>query len=66
MMAFLVDDVARDVSRITGIPWHYERVHQRGVPHPFLDLDRLDWWDRMRVAFTQIGVTYFLCLSQSN
>ncbi len=68
-MAYLVDDVAVDVSRITGIPWSYERVHQRGARHPFIDLDKLTWWERFRVAWTLIGVNFYLeatCTPQHN
>ncbi len=56
---FLVDDEAVDVSRMTGLPWSYERVSQHGVPQPFLDLRMLDWWQRFRVAWCLIG-GYFL------
>ena len=59
-MAYLIDDDARDVSRITGIPWSYERVHQRGVPHPYIDLGALDRIDRLRVAFAMIGAQYYV------
>lgn len=55
MMPYLLDDEAVDVSRITGIPWSFERVSQRGVPQPFLDLRNLSWWDRFRVAWAMIG-----------
>jgi hypothetical protein len=61
-VAYLIDDEAIDVSRITGIPWCYRRVHQRGALHPFLDLAELDWWDRWRVAWTIIGGHSFLSL----
>lgn len=54
-LVYLTDDDAVDVSRITGIPWSWERVHQRGPRHPFLDLTNLCWWDRWRVAWTWIG-----------
>ncbi len=57
---FLVDDAAVDVSRLTGIPWSYERVHQRGVPRPFIDLDSLTWWERFRIAWTLIGANFYL------
>lgn len=55
MYPYLIDDEAVDVSRMTGIPWSWEKVHQRGVRHPFIDLNKLDWWDRMRVVFALIG-----------
>jgi len=55
MCDFLVDDEAKDISRITDIPWSWQRVHQRGVLRPFLDLRNLDWWDRWRVVWAQIG-----------
>jgi hypothetical protein len=54
-MMYLTDDEAIDVSRMTGIPWSYERVHQRGVPRPFLDLRNLPWWEQWRVAWARIG-----------
>jgi hypothetical protein len=57
---WLVDDEARDVSRLTGIPWFFARIHQRGAEHPCIDLGELDGWDRLRVAFAQIGAHYYL------
>lgn len=54
-MNYLMDDEAIDISRITGIPWCYAKVHQRGIKHPFLDLSALSWWDRFRVAWAYIG-----------
>ena len=57
---YLVDDVARDVSRMTGIPWSWQRVHQRGPMHPFIDLMDLGWWERFRVAWARIGAQVFM------
>lgn len=51
----LTDDEARDVSRVTGIPWYYGRIHQRGPLHPLMDLSELDWWDRFRVAWVLVA-----------
>ncbi len=55
---YIVDEEARDVSQMTGIPWYYARVHQRGALHPFIDLVDLCWWDRWRVAWARIGGYY--------
>jgi hypothetical protein len=52
--AFLTDDTAVDVSRVTGIPWRYAVVESRGVARPYLDLLALDWWDQFRVAWTLV------------
>lgn len=57
---YLIDDEARDVSWLTGIPWYYARVHQRGPLHPFIDLVELQWWDRWRVAWARIGVYHLI------
>lgn len=57
---YLTDELAVDVSRITGIPWSYQKVHQRGIHRPFMDLRQLDWVDRLRVAFTLIGGYYYI------
>ena len=54
-MSYLIDDEARDVSTLTGLPWRWARVHQRGPLHPYLDLLELCWWDRWRVAWARIG-----------
>jgi hypothetical protein len=56
----LVDEEARDVSRITGIPWAYERIHQRGVLHPVIRVDDLGWWDRWQIVWATIGVRFYL------
>ncbi len=57
---YLYDDAAVDVSRITGIPWSWQQLETGGTRRPFLDLMELDWWDRMRVAFTVIAVECLL------
>lgn len=56
----LVDDEAVDVSRVTGIPWCWRRVETRGPYRPVLDLTELSWWERFRVAWTHIGITYYV------
>lgn len=54
-MSWLLDHEAVDVSRMTGVPWHYARVHQHGPLHPFIDLAALDWWDAWRVCWARIA-----------
>src|SRR5690349_11289884 len=56
----LTGSEAIDISRITGIPWAYRVTRTRGEPEPTIDLHRLDWWDRFRVAFARVGAHYFL------
>lgn len=60
MITYLYDDAAKDVSRITGIPWAYLQVETRSPRRPAINLLELDWWDRMRVTFTVIACEYLL------
>jgi hypothetical protein len=60
VITYLYDDAAKDVSRITGIPWAYLQVESRGPRRPAINLLELDWWDRMRVALTIIAVENLL------
>jgi hypothetical protein len=59
-IAYLFDNAAVDVSRITGIPWEYQQLETGGPRRPCLNLLELDWWDRMRVTLTVIGVESLL------
>ncbi len=59
-MTFLVDHEALDVARMAGVAWQWQRIHQRGPQHPFIDLDRLDWWDKWRVAWARIGAYHWI------
>jgi hypothetical protein len=63
--------VAVDVSRLTGLPLAQigsrldegAEIHPFAVTHPermFLDLTRMAWWDRWRVAWALIGAHYYL------
>jgi hypothetical protein len=60
VITYLYDDAAKDVSRITGIPWAYLQVESRSPRRPAINLLELDWWDRMRVTFTVIACEYLL------
>jgi hypothetical protein len=57
---YLVDDEARDVSRMTGLEWTPAKVHSKGIVRPFLDLRTLDYWDQFMVAWTMIGAYAYL------
>jgi hypothetical protein len=57
---YLLDEEAKDVSRVTGIPWCWQKVHQRGDYHPFIDLTQLDWAAQFQVAWSLIGMNYYL------
>lgn len=59
-VTYLYDNAAIDVSRITGIPWAYQQLETGGEQRPCLNLLELDWWDRMRVTLTVIGVEALL------
>jgi hypothetical protein len=65
-VGYLTGGEALDVARLTGLK--LTTVHHRswepadidpnavGAGHScFLDLTRLSWWDRMRVAWVRIG-----------
>lgn len=56
----LLDDIAQDVSRITGIPWAWERVETKQPKRPCINLFNLDPIDRLRVSFALIG-GHFYC-----
>lgn len=56
----LLDDIAQDVSRITGIPWSYERVETKQPKRPCINLFNLDPIDRLRVSFALITGHYML------
>lgn len=58
-MTLITDDAARDVSRITGIPWSYQKVHQRGAMHPVIDPQELDAWANLQIAFAMIGANFW-------
>lgn len=51
----LIGEDAITVSRITGIPWAYERVVSRGPLIPTIHLARLPYVMQMRVAVAMIG-----------
>lgn len=57
---YLVDDEARDISRMLGIEWEYQQVHSKGVRRPFIDLQKLDPWMRFRVAWCLISGYHYL------
>lgn len=59
-IAYLYDDAAIDVSRITGIPWAYQQLETGGNQRPCINLLELDWFDRMKVAFAVIAVENML------
>lgn len=55
MRPYIVDEEARDVSRITGIPWSYERVQSNDIRRPCIMFDDLCWVDKLGVAFALVG-----------
>lgn len=59
----LVDQEAVDVSRLTGIPWYWGRLHQRGPQHPLMDLNELEWWDQWLVLWARVGAHAFIDFS---
>ena len=61
----LTDEWAQDASRLTGIPWSYQRVHQRGVLHPVIDTSELEWQDKWRLAWAIIGAMAYCDLAGS-
>ncbi len=65
-LAYLYDSAAKDVSRVTGIPWGYGRPSNTDHPRPFISLLDLNWGDRFRVAWTLIGMEYWLALRSTN
>jgi len=58
-VTYFLDDEAIDISRLTGIPWSWQKVHQRGNRHPYLEVSDLSWWERWRVAWAYIGAHYW-------
>ncbi len=54
-MTYLYADAAVDASRLTGIPWSWERVETGTPPTPCINLTTLAWWDRWKVAWALIG-----------
>lgn len=59
-VVILTGEEAVDVSRMTGIPWSWERVASWEPLVPVLDLLRLSYADRMRVAWARIGAWFYL------
>jgi hypothetical protein len=68
---YLTGAEAVDVARLTRLPltsarhrpWEAPDIAPDAVTAAadvYLDLTRLDWFDRMRVAFARIGGHYFL------
>lgn len=53
-------DVVPDISRITGLPWFWARVQQRGPMHPVIDTRTLSETDRLRVALT-LACGHYYC-----
>lgn len=59
-VTFFVDEEAVDISRLTGLPWSFQKTHQRGVLRPYLEISSLDWFDKWRVAWAYIGAHYYV------
>lgn len=59
----LLDDIAQDVSRITGIPWAWERVETKAPKRPCINLFNLDPIDRLRVSLALVGGHYYCDLT---
>ena len=53
------DSIIPDVSRITGVPWFYARVHQRGALHPVIDADTVSGVGRLRLTLALVGGHYY-------
>jgi hypothetical protein len=64
-----------DVNRWTGVPmsarqrkkWHEPDTHFGavdqgviGIDEVFIDLDRLSYWDAMKVAWCRIGASFYI------
>jgi hypothetical protein len=59
-MSVLTGNYAVDVSRMTGIPWSWERADSRGPRVPMIDPSRLSYVERMRIVVALIGAHYYL------
>lgn len=57
---FLIGSYARDVSRMTDIPWFYGKVVSNGIRVPMISLQHLSTIDRYRVDWALIGGYYYL------
>lgn len=58
--AYLYDEAAQDVSRVTGIPWCWSKASNNEAPRPFISLLDLAPWDALRVAWAVIGMNVWL------
>lgn len=52
---YLTGETARDVSRITGLPWRYCRVETNGPRVPYLGYSDYDEWDQFRIGWALVG-----------
>lgn len=68
---WIVGPDAVDIARLTGLPLNHLLDRRGTVPsinhaavrdpdNMYLDLTRLSWWDRLRVAWARIGAHYYL------
>lgn len=72
--AYLTGAEAVDVARLTGLRLSTPRHSLRDEPDidprdvgratVILDLTRLDWWDRWRVAWARVGAHYWCYINR--